>query len=222
MDVAIGGLLGFVMGAGVWPVARHFIARTSPQAAGTHPVPGDRIQRMRGTISSASAIAEAGMATLGAIMGWRGWGVEQLVGGLVVTLLLLTISLVDFGVRRIPNALCLVLVLWALAQVLWLGQPTFAAASLGMLVGGGLFALVALAGRGAMGTGDVKLAAALGAVLGYPLVLQGLFWGVLAGGGAALLLLATGRVKRKGTMAYGPYLALGGWLAWMGSLSLWP
>jgi len=90
-----------------------------------------------------------------------------------------------------------------------------------MLVGGGLFVLVALARRGAMGVGDVKLAAALGAVLGYPVILQGLFLGVLAGGGGAALLLATGRLTRKDTMAYAPYLALGGWVAWMGSLGLW-
>jgi leader peptidase (prepilin peptidase)/N-methyltransferase len=72
-----------------------------------------------------------------------------------------------------------------------------------------------------MGAGDVKLAAAMGAILGYPLVIQGLLWGVLAGGGAALLLLAAGRVGRKDAIAYGPYLALGGWVAWMGSLGLW-
>ena len=60
-----------------------------------------------------------------------------------------------------------------------------------------------------MGIGDVKLAAAGGALLGYPLILRGLFWGILAGGCAALLLLASRRITRKSHIAYGPYLALG-------------
>ena len=68
-------------------------------------------------------------------------------------------------------ALCRALLVWALVQALWLGGATLAAAALGMLVGGALFLLVALAGRGAMGAGDVKLAAALAAVLAYPLIL---------------------------------------------------
>lgn len=178
------------------------------------------MQGARGAISPLAAITQAGMTLLGAYVGWRGLGPKQLVAALVITGLLVAISLVDFEVRRIPNVLCLALVLWAFVQVLWLGQPAFAAV-LGMLVGGGLFVLTALATRGAMSPGDVKLAAALGAVLGYPLILQGLFWGILAGGGAALLLLVTGRVRGKDTMAYGPYIALGGWVVWMGSLNLW-
>ena len=96
-----------------------------------------------------------------------------------------------------------------------------AVGAMGMLVGGALFLLVALAGRGAMGAGDVKLAAALGAVLAYPLILPALLWGVLAAGGGALLLLVTRRVRRKDTIPYGPYLALGAWLVWMGSLGFW-
>jgi len=36
------------------------------------------------------------------------------------------------------------------------------------------------------------------------------------------VLLATRRAGRKDTMAYGPYLALGGWIIWTRSLGLWP
>jgi len=143
------------------------------------------------------------------------------VAALLVTAVLVVITLVDLEVRRIPNALSLALMLWTLVQVLWLGRPTLAAAALGMLVGGALFVLIALVERGAMGPGDVKLAAALGALLAYPLILHALFWGVLAAAGAALVLLVTRRAGRKDTMAYSPYLALGGWVVWMGSLGLW-
>jgi len=36
------------------------------------------------------------------------------------------------------------------------------------------------------------------------------------------VLIVTRRVGRKGFMAYGPYLALGSWVIWMGAMGLWP
>ena len=223
MQVLIGGLLGYAVGMGAWLAAGSFVAHYRAQS-----VPDGQRQAVhllgetRGAISPLAALTQAGLALWGAYLWWRVPGLEQMVPALVVTGLLVTISLVDFQVRRIPNALVLALVLWALVQALWLGQPTPVAAGLGLLVGGGLFLLLALAGRGAMGAGDVKLAAALGAVLGYPLVLSGLFCGILAAGVGALVLLVARRAGRKDTMAYGPYLALGAWIIWTRSLGLWP
>jgi leader peptidase (prepilin peptidase)/N-methyltransferase len=161
------------------------------------------------------------MALWGALTGWRSSGLDVTVSVLVVTGLLLAISLVDFSVRRIPNHLVLALMGWAVIQVLWIGQPTPLAGALGLGAGAALFLVIAVVGRGAMGAGDVKLAAALGAVLGFPLVFKGLFWGIVAGGVAALALLLTRRAGRKDMMAYGPWLALGAWVVWTVELGLW-
>jgi leader peptidase (prepilin peptidase) / N-methyltransferase len=60
-----------------------------------------------------------------------------------------------------------------------------------------------------MGMGDVKLAAVIGAVVGFPLVFTALILGVLVGGVAAALLLVSRRIDRRGTMAYAPYLVVG-------------
>lgn len=175
----------------------------------------------KGAMSLPAVLTQAGLALWGAYLGWRAPDLAQVLAALLVTGLLLAISLVDFQVRRIPNVLVLALLAWAAVQVLWLGQPSPAAAALGLLVAGGLFLLLALIRRGAMGWGDVKLAAALGAMLGWPLVVQGLLYGALAGGAAALVLLVTRRVKRKDYIAYGPYLALGAWIVWTGAAGLW-
>ena len=223
MKIVIGGFLGYAVGVGVGLLAHHFVSRYRSQPMLVRSRRGVRaLLGMHGAISPLAAITQAGMGLLGACRSWRALPISQVVATLVVTGVLVTISLVDLEARRIPNGLCLMLALWALVQVLWLGRPTPGAAALGMLVGGGLFLLVALAEHGAMGAGDVKSAAALGAVLGYPLIIRALFWGIVAAGGAALVLLATRRVGRKEYMAYGPYLALGAWLTWMGSLGLWP
>ena len=144
------------------------------------------------------------------------------IGVLVVSVVLTAISLVDFWSRRIPDILNLALLAWALMQITWQKQPTFASSGLGLLISGGLFFILALVGRGAMGLGDVKLAAALGALLGFPLVLIAVFIGVISGGLAAIGLVIAGRGKRGSTMAYGPYLALGGWVAIIGAaIGLW-
>jgi len=61
-----------------------------------------------------------------------------------------------------------------------------------------------------MGFGDVKLLAAMGALLGWQMVLLGIYFGVLAGGLAAIVLYVSGR---RGVIPFGPYLILGGLIA---------
>jgi leader peptidase (prepilin peptidase)/N-methyltransferase len=169
-----------------------------------------------------AALTVAGVALWGAYVGWQ---VASLAAGalaLVVTSLLLCIALVDFQVRRIPNLLVGALLVCAVLQALLLSAPTVPSMVLGLLVGGGTFLLLAIIGRGAMGMGDVKLAAAIGALLGLPAALQGLFVGILCGGLAAAILLLTKRVGRKDPMAYGPWLALGAWVVLVHAWGLWP
>lgn len=161
------------------------------------------------------------LAAWGAYVGWRAPGLPAATGALLVTAVLLTISLVDLRVRRIPNLLVLLLLAWAVVQSLWLGQPTMANLAIGLLAAGGFFLLLALLTRGAMGLGDVKLAAATGALVGWPAMVAALLLGIVAGGVAALLLLMTRRAGRKDYFAYGPYLALGAWVVYVAFLGLW-
>ena len=168
-----------------------------------------------------AAVAIAAMTLWGAYVGWRAPGLATATIALLVTGLLLCISLVDFQVRRIPNQLVLALLAVAVVQMIWLVQPTLPAAALGTLLAGGIFLLLHTISRGGMGMGDVKLAAAIGALLGFPAVLSAILAGIIAGGLAALLLLLTKRVGRKDPIAYGPYLALGAWVIAMRSLGLW-
>ena len=159
---------------------------------------------------------------------WAGYVCREGIDGpratglLLVTTLLLVMALVDLAVRRIPNVLVLALVAWCVAQPFWIGRPDFRHMCYGLALGGGVFLLVALVGRGALGAGDVKLAAALGGLVGYPVVLAALFCGVAAGGLAAVLLLLTRRAGRKDFMPYGPFLILGGYVIWTRFLGFWP
>ena len=77
-------------------------------------------------------------------------------------------------------------------------------------------AMVLIPGSG-MGLGDAKLCAVLGLWLGYFGVAEaiiGIVLGFFVGGVAAILLIISRVVGRKTLIAFGPYLAIGGWLSW--------
>ena len=87
--------------------------------------------------------------------------------------------------------------------------PNFGDALLGAGIGFALFLVIALVSRGGMGLGDVKMAALMGAMLGWPGVLAAVFLAVIGGGLISLLLLAFKVKGRKEGIPFGPFLALG-------------
>lgn len=74
--------------------------------------------------------------------------------------------------------------------------------------GGVLFLIIAILSRGALGGGDIKLIACLGLWMGTDALFAVSMIGIILGGLVALLLLLTGKKKRKSAFAYGPYFAL--------------
>ena len=103
-------------------------------------------------------------------------------------------AVVDVRTRRIPNALCLaVLVAGVAAAVAGRGVVTPGQSGLGLLVGFGL--LVVPYALGATGGGDVKLVAAIGAWLGPGGVLAVVLVASVAGAAMAVAqCAATGRL----------------------------
>jgi len=160
----------------------------------------------------------AAMALFGGFAGWSSESLRVAVLGVACTSVFYVVALVDLQVRRIPNLLVGVVVGLAVVQGLVLGWPTLLASGLGGLLGGGVFAVLYVLGRGAMGLGDVKFVAASGLLIGYPLIVAAMLWGIFLGGAAALLLLVFRKAGRKDPMAYGPYLAMGAWLVWAARL----
>lgn len=92
------------------------------------------------------------------------------------------------------------------------GSPWWAGVATG--VGAAVvFLLLALLGSAmfkteAMGFGDVKLVLFIGLLLGWPQTLTGIFYGVVLAGVASIGVIIVNRSMR-GTIAYGPYLAIG-------------
>jgi leader peptidase (prepilin peptidase) / N-methyltransferase len=127
----------------------------------------------------------------------------------VVQMVLAAVAADDIAHRRVKNAITVPLS--AVAVLLRVGFERSALAEVviaGLVIFLVFFAL-SLFLRGGLGMGDVKLAGMLGFLLGWK-VLTALFIGAIAGGIAAVFLLSRATEGRRSTMAYGPYLALGG------------
>ena len=137
-----------------------------------------------------------------------GLGARGLLVGAVVAILV-ELAAIDLERRVLPNRIVLPTLLVVLAAQLAL-DPSRYFESLACAAGAALFLLLpSLIRRGAVGMGDVKLAALLGATLG-PLVAAALALGLTAAGGAALLIiLSRRRAGFNQEMPLGPFLAGG-------------
>ena len=101
--------------------------------------------------------------------------------------------------------------------------PTIADSALGGAIGLGLFLLITIVSRGGMGWGDVKMAALIGLVVGYPNVFVALLLAVVAGGLVAGLSLVFKAKSRKQGIPFGPFLSVGAMvtLIWGADLLNW-
>lgn len=96
-------------------------------------------------------------------------------------------------------------------------------AGIGLLLGGGLFYLIAVLSRGGMGGGDIKMMAMVGAFMGWKAVLLTTFLGSLSGSVVGIFLVLFKGKGRKTKVPFGPFLALGALLTLFlgGSLLRW-
>jgi leader peptidase (prepilin peptidase)/N-methyltransferase len=72
-----------------------------------------------------------------------------------------------------------------------------------------------LTGKEGMGYGDFKLLAALGAWLGWQMLLPVILIAAVGGAVVGIALLAIRRQSRATPIAFGPFLAAAGWLVLM-------
>lgn len=175
-------------------------------------------------------MVELTTAVLFALVAWRFEQPLLVLGYCGLVSWLLALSLIDLDTMRLPNALTqsgLVLGLLFRAGLGWAGGAAGGSAAggdalvggvLGMVLGLWLFEGISLLGslalgQTAMGGGDAKLAAMLGAWLGWPLLLLTTVLACLLGAATGLAGRASGRMGRRQAMPFGPFLAMGGTIA---------
>jgi leader peptidase (prepilin peptidase) / N-methyltransferase len=175
-------------------------------------------------ISARYPLVELLTALMSAVVAWRfgfGWATAA---ALVLTWFLVALAFIDIDTQLLPDNMTLPLLWMGLLLALLLpAEPTarlpvdLRSAVIGAIVGylslWSVFHLFRLlTGKEGMGYGDFKLLAALGAWLGWQMLLPILIGA--AGVGALIGITAIVLRRREAgiPMAFGPYLAAAGWL----------
>jgi len=170
-----------------------------------------------GRVSPAYALGELAAAIAFAVTAWRIGASAELAAGLLLASILITAAHSDLRTMLIPDKLVFFGLAAGLAARLLSHPLSWWDYALGAVLGGGLMLLLALASRGGMGGGDIKLWAFIGLMLGIRLTLLAVFAASLLGSlyGAALML--AGRFRRRMEVPFAPFIAVGTMLVyWFG------
>ena len=154
-----------------------------------------------------------------ALLYFNGLNINSIKFMLLIPMLIIAF-MIDYKLQIIPNRLTLTIfeigLIFTFAETLLninLGINIFVNNILGMLVGGGIFLLITLiggiiAGKEAMGFGDVKLMGALGLFFGWiPIIALSLI-AFLLGAIISIVLLITKKKKTDEYIPFGPFIVM--------------
>jgi len=141
---------------------------------------------------------------------------------------LIIISFIDLDVQIIPDEISLPGIVIGLALSFIVPYISYLNSLLGIIAGGGIIFLIALAGlaifkKEAMGGGDVKLSAMIGAFIGWKYIIVSLFIGFFIGAIAGILLILLKIRNRDDLVPFGPFIVLGSFitLLWGKNILSW-
>lgn len=142
----------------------------------------------------------------------------QTVWALILTAGLLMLAMIDWQHQLLPDQITLPLLWFGLLLNFWGMFCSIQAAVLGAIVGYSslwLFAWIfqRITGKVGMGHGDFKLLAMLGAWIGWQALPFIILIASVSGSIIGIGLIIFGKQERHAPLAFGPYLALAGWIA---------
>ena len=178
-------------------------------------------------ISVRYPIVEALTGVLSAAVAWKMGFAWPVAAGLVLTWFLVALAFIDIDHQLLPDSLTLPLLWLGLLLSLFAPAPDMAPVPVDMrssIIGAiagylclwsvyHLFRL--LTAKEGMGYGDFKLLGALGAWLGWQMLLPTVLIAAAVGAVAGIALLAARGQNRSTPIAFGPFLAAAGWLMLM-------
>ncbi|MBP7331747.1 MAG: Type 4 prepilin-like proteins leader peptide-processing enzyme [Firmicutes bacterium ADurb.Bin373] len=133
----------------------------------------------------------------------------ELIKALLLTSILVVISIIDMEYLIIPNKLIVIVLFLGAIFVIFTGEPAVLSALMGFGAAFLFLLALALASRGGIGGGDIKLAAVIGLCLGWPNGITAVLLACLLAGLAGLILILLRIKNRKDLIPFGPFLAAG-------------
>ena len=141
---------------------------------------------------------------------------------------LIIISFIDLNEQIVPDVISLPGIVLGFIISFFVSYISFVNSALGILAGGGIILIIGLAGsvifkKEAMGGGDVKLAAMIGAFLGWRYIIISLFLGFFLGAIVGIILILSKIKSREDVVPFGPFIVLGSLitLLWGEKILIW-
>jgi len=133
---------------------------------------------------------------------------------IILSSALIIIAFIDLNEQIVPDVISLPGIGVGLILSFFVPYLSFINSALGVVVGGGIILIIALVGsmifkKEAMGGGDVKLAAMIGAFLGWRYTIISLFLGFFLGALAGIFLVLSKIKSKEDMVPFGPFIALG-------------
>lgn len=125
--------------------------------------------------------------------------------------ILIIVSFIDVRFKIIPNTIVLFTLIVGIFFII-LGDISFLNAIMGMLIGGGMLFLLALIPN-VLGGGDIKFMFASGAFLGASNSIKAILIAFITSSIISIILIVLRIKGRKDYIPFGPFLALGSFLA---------
>ena len=126
----------------------------------------------------------------------------------ILVSILIVVSFIDYHHKIIPDRLILFGLICSLVfQFFYNWKVNYLNGLIGMLIGGGIFLLIALI-TGAMGGGDIKLMGILGFWLGWQNIVVVTFLSFIVGAVISLFLMAFKIKGRKDFIPFGPFISI--------------
>lgn len=179
----------------------------------------------RQPISARYPLVELATGVLSGFIAWRfGFGVAG-TAALAFTWFLIALTLIDFDTQFLPDALTYPLLWLGLLVSLWhpvwddgaaaiTPRDSVIGAAAGYLSLWSVYWVFKLiTGKEGMGYGDFKLFAALGAWLGWKMLLPIIIFASGVGALFGIVVMIRQRKGRDTPIAFGPFLAVAGWIA---------
>jgi len=136
---------------------------------------------------------------------------------IILSSALVIIAFIDLNEQIVPDVISLPGIVIGFIVSFFVPYISFINSGLGILVGGGIILIIGMAGsvifkKEAMGGGDVKLAAMIGAFLGWRYIIISLFLGFFLGALAGIILILSKIKSREDTVPFGPFIVLGSFI----------
>jgi leader peptidase (prepilin peptidase) / N-methyltransferase len=179
----------------------------------------------KASISARYPLVELATGLLSGIVAWRfGYGMLAM-AALFFTWFLIALTMIDFDTQFLPDSLTYPLLWLGLILSLWHPAWSADAAAIGpreSIIGavagylslwGVYWVFKFITGKEGMGYGDFKLFAALGAWLGWKMLLLIIVCASGVGAAVGVVVMIRQHKGRDTQIAFGPFLAIAGWIA---------